>query len=57
MGLLRNQPRSATCVAYIHARDELARQEAARRDLEAVELLHLPASLFADLLRDPRFAR
>ncbi len=57
MGLLRGLPRSATCVAYIHARDELARKEAARRDLEAVELLHLPASLFTDLLRDPRFAR
>jgi Fe-S-cluster-containing hydrogenase component 2 len=57
MGLLRNLPRSATCVAYIHARDEVARKEAAKRDLEAVELVHLPSSLFTELLQDPKFAR
>jgi CRP-like cAMP-binding protein/Fe-S-cluster-containing hydrogenase component 2 len=57
MGLLRNLPRSATCVAYIHARDEVARKEAAKRDLEAVELVHLPAELFTELLQDQRFAR
>ncbi len=55
MGLLRGQPRSATCVAFIHARDELARKEAAKRDLEAVELVHLPAALFEELLKDPAF--
>lgn len=57
MGLLRNLPRSATCVAYIHARDEVARKEAAKRDLEAVELVHLPTELFTELLQDPKFAR
>jgi Fe-S-cluster-containing hydrogenase component 2 len=57
MGVLRGLPRSATCVAYIHERDELARKEAAKRELEAVELVHLPAGLFTDLLQDPRFAR
>jgi Fe-S-cluster-containing hydrogenase component 2/CRP-like cAMP-binding protein len=57
MGLLQNKPRSATCVAYIHARDEFARKEAAKKDLEAVELLHLPAGVFAELLKDPKFGR
>src|SRR5207248_4707659 len=57
MGLLRGAPRSASCVAYIHARDEMARKEAAKRDLEAVELVHLPSELFAELLQDARFAR
>jgi CRP-like cAMP-binding protein/Fe-S-cluster-containing hydrogenase component 2 len=57
MGLLRGLPRSATCVAYIHERDEDARKVAAKRDLEAVEMVHLPAALFTELLQDQRFAR
>jgi CRP-like cAMP-binding protein/Fe-S-cluster-containing hydrogenase component 2 len=57
MGLLRNLPRSASCVAYIHERDDEARKLAAKRDLEAVEMVHLPAALFTELLEDPRFAR
>ncbi|HEX4591581.1 MAG TPA: cyclic nucleotide-binding domain-containing protein [Gemmataceae bacterium] len=57
MGLLRGLSRSASCIAYIHERDELARKEAAKRDLEAVEVVHLPAALFEELLRDPKFGR
>jgi CRP-like cAMP-binding protein len=57
IGLLRGQPRSATCVAYIHERDEYARKEAAKRELEAVELVHLPAELFTELLKDSKFSR
>jgi CRP-like cAMP-binding protein len=57
MGLLRGLPRSATCIAYIHERDEFARKEAAKRDLEAVEVVHLPAALFEELLQDSKFAR
>src|SRR5205823_2231642 len=54
MGLLRSLPRSATCVAYIHASDGSTRP---KRDQEAVELVHLPTALFTDLLQDPKFAR
>jgi Fe-S-cluster-containing hydrogenase component 2/CRP-like cAMP-binding protein len=57
IGLLEGNPRGATCVAYIHERDELARKEAAKRELEAVEMVQLPAALFTELLKDPRFAR
>lgn len=57
IGLLRGRPRGASCVAYIHARDEFARKEAAKRDLEAVELVQLPSELFTELLQDPAFAR
>jgi CRP-like cAMP-binding protein/Fe-S-cluster-containing hydrogenase component 2 len=57
MGLLRGLPRSATCVAYIHERDDEARKLAAKRDLEAVEMVQLPAAVFTELLQDSRFAR
>src|SRR5262249_7452674 len=57
IGVLRDQPRSATCVAYVHARDEFARKEAAKRDLEVVEMVHLPADIFEELLQDPGFRR
>ena len=57
MGLLLGKPRSATCVAYIHERDDEARKAASKRDLEAVEMIHLPAALFTELLEDARFAR
>ncbi|HTK75914.1 MAG TPA: cyclic nucleotide-binding domain-containing protein [Gemmataceae bacterium] len=51
IGLLRGQPRSATCVAYVRPTE----QRGPKQDLEAVELVHLPAALFEDLKRDARF--
>lgn len=51
IGLLRGQPRSATCVAYVRPSE----QKGPKQDLEAVELVHLPAALFEDLKKDARF--
>jgi Fe-S-cluster-containing hydrogenase component 2/CRP-like cAMP-binding protein len=51
IGLLRGQPRSATCVAYVRPTE----QRGPKQDLEAVELVHLPANLFEELKKDARF--
>lgn len=56
MGLFFNTPRSATCVAFIHSRSEWGQQIAGDvSDEELIDLLHIPASLFAKLKQNANF--
>ncbi len=56
MGLFFNTPRSATCVAFIHSRSEWGQQVAGDvSDEELIDLLHIPASLFAKLKQNANF--
>ncbi len=52
MGLLASQPRTATCIAYVHPRPAEAGQAAEkwRRETEQVELVRLPAKAFQELM-------
>jgi Fe-S-cluster-containing hydrogenase component 2/CRP-like cAMP-binding protein len=53
MGLMAHQPRTATCVAYVHPRPDSAGQPAAdkwRRDAEYVELVRIPGKAFWQLI-------
>src|SRR5262249_62147871 len=51
--LRAHQPRTATCVAYVHPRPDSAGQPAAdkwRRDAEYVELVRIPGKAFWQLI-------
>jgi CRP-like cAMP-binding protein len=53
MGVMLGRPRSATCVAYVHSRTGQAREDVRSTDEEVVELVHIPAEVFLDLLERP----
>jgi Fe-S-cluster-containing hydrogenase component 2/CRP-like cAMP-binding protein len=57
MGLMNGDPRSATCIAYVHPREGLARKEAAKQDEEVVETVHISQALFEELKQDDAFRR
>jgi Fe-S-cluster-containing hydrogenase component 2 len=52
MGLMSGDPRSATCVAYVHPRPEgnLGPGDRWRRDAERVELVKIPGKAFHELM-------
>jgi CRP-like cAMP-binding protein len=52
MGLITGQPRSASCVAYVHPRPEegLGPGDRWRRDAERVELVKIPEAAFRELI-------
>jgi Fe-S-cluster-containing hydrogenase component 2/CRP-like cAMP-binding protein len=55
MGLMNGEPRSATCVAFIHPREGQAKADARKQDEEAVEVVRISRSLFDVLKQDPSF--
>jgi Fe-S-cluster-containing hydrogenase component 2/CRP-like cAMP-binding protein len=57
MGLASGEPRSATCVAYIHPREGQAQKEVYKPEEEIVEVVRISRSLFDELKRDESFRR
>jgi len=53
IGVVLDKPRSATCFAFVHSRTGQAREDVKSTDEEVVELVHIPADIFRELLERP----
>jgi Fe-S-cluster-containing hydrogenase component 2 len=57
MGLATGEPRSATCVAYVHPREGQARKEVLKPEEETVEVVRISRQLFDELKGRESFRR